>query len=67
MFLFSRFFRFDVSHTPVIGRKRLFHLIETVLDICLFSDNGTCGDADLAEYIFIAPLVFVTPCIGAVP
>ena len=29
MFLFSRFFRFGVSHTPGIGRKRLLHLIAT--------------------------------------
>ena len=29
MFLFSRFFRFGVSHTPGVGRKRLLHLIET--------------------------------------
>ena len=31
MFLFSRFFRFGVSHTPCIGRKRLLHLRETSL------------------------------------
>ena len=35
MFLFSRFFRFDVSHTPVIGRKRLLHLRETAPYLCL--------------------------------
>lgn len=29
MFLFSRFSELDVSHTPVVRRKRLFHLIET--------------------------------------
>ena len=31
LFLFSRFFRFGVSHTPGIGRKRLLHLIATTL------------------------------------
>jgi hypothetical protein len=31
MFLFSRFFRLGVSHTPIVGRKQLLHLVEPTL------------------------------------
>ena len=43
MFLFSCFFRFDVSHTPVIGRKRLLHLRETAPATFLQFRSEICG------------------------
>ena len=47
MFLFSRFFRFGVSHTPGIGRKRLLHLIATT-PFLFIKDKSEFGLSDFS-------------------